>query len=257
MLRTQRVRDRSFRGTSPSTGTVAAPYFPTTLALTSLWEDFAGVPWTDAASAGTSGNKTFDSALPPSVGTALSGHGTASYDGVNDSLLASGVSGDYLHVNDGSIVVLFKAAAASADAGVGSRDANPQFFVDSNGVVGVGFSSAGIQVFTNDPSNGQQYIVKTCGTGAWHLLQAKYHCAANSLDLRLRLDSASWDQVTSGFGNGLFALGGFVFSGTRATGLSPFYNGLVASIMTSKSFLSDANFDSIKAAINTKFGLSL
>jgi len=234
---------------------------PATLDLT-LWQrDYAGSPWTGTASAGTSGSNSFSEATnPPSVGTALNGHGTADYDGTNDILgQASGDASTYLTNTNGSGWVLFNADAASADAGAGSRQNNPQFLASNNGQFGIGFSSVGIHVYTVDGSNGQTEKVIACATGGWHLLQFKYSLGGGGLSLKLRLDNGAWQESTSAFGATLSGdmATSVLRSGGDSSNTSPFYNGRVADRAVSKLTISDGDFDNVRSYANARYGVSV
>lgn len=239
-------------------GSSGSTYNPAVLSLTGWWRDMGASPWTGVASAGTSGsNGATEATNPPSAGSALNGHVTADFDGTNDHINFAGTEDTYLNNTDGSGWVLFNADAASADAGAGNRANNPQFFADNNGVMGVGFSSAGIHLFVVDGSNGTTEKVIACSTGGWHLLQFKFHYP--TLDMRLRLDNGSWQQTTAGFGTGLATtLSGNTCAGGGKLGTSsPFFNGRIAEMGISDTFISDTDFDNIRTYINARYSLAI
>jgi len=239
-------------------GGSAGTYNPAVLALTGWWRDMGGSPWTGVASAGTSGsNGATEATNPPSAGTSLNGHVTSNFDGTNDHINMSGTEDTYLNNTDGSGWVLFNADTATADAGAGVRQNNPQFFADNNGVMGVGFSTAGIHLFVVDGSNGTTEKVIACATGGWHLLQFKFHYP--TLDMRLRLDNGSWQQTTAGFGTGLSTTlsGNTCASGGKLGASSPFFDGRIADMGISDTFISDTDFDNIRTYINARYSLAI
>lgn len=234
---------------------------PATLSLTGWWRDYPGTsPWSGTASAGTSTSNSISEATnPPNAGTALNAHATANFDGTNDVLGDSVGSLDtYVNAGDGSGWVLFNADTATSDSGAGTRYNNPQFFIDSNGVMGCGFSTAGVHVFVTDGSNGITEKVIACATGGWHLVSWKYHYASPGLTLSIRLDGGAWQTATSGAGSGLSGTinPDSIHVGPRYTGGTVFFDGRIAEMATSDTFISDANFDNVKSYINNRYSQS-
>lgn len=245
-------------GSAAGWGGVGAVFDPATLSLTGWWRDFSLI-WNGTASAGTSASQSLnESTHPPTTGTALNGHATALFNGTNSVLEASGTEDTYLNSTAGSGWHLFKANSAHTDAGAGSRENNPQFFVDNNGVMGAGFSSSGAFAFISDSSNGQTENVLACATGAYHLFQWKFHYASG-MTLSARLDSGSWNILTSAFGSGLTGTlsGNTISLGGKFNTTTPFFDGTVAEQGISDTVISDADFDNIKTYINARYGLSL
>lgn len=238
----------------------AAVFDPATLSLTGWWRNYPGSsPWSGTTSVGTSASQSLSEAThPPGAGAALNSHGTASYNGTNSQFTASGTEATYLASAVGSGWVLFNATAATTDAGVGSRLNNPQFFVDSVGSFGIGFSTAGIHVVTVDPSNGTNEKVIACATGAWHVLQWEYVYTSPGLTLSIALDSGGFQQLTSSFGSGLSgSRTGTMTSGGKLLSTAPFFNGLIADMGISSAALNNTDFTNVRSYINARYGLSL
>jgi hypothetical protein len=206
-------------------------------------------------SAGTSGDHDMaEASTPPSVGTALNGFDPADFNGTNDVLVSADTMADF--VGDScSIVALFNAAAASADAGADSRFNNPQLFGDANQLIGVGFSSAGIHGAAW-PTVGAPAIerVIACATGGWHMLRFRL---THQVSLELGLDAGAM-QTTSFAGLTLHGSRNLACRiGPRGTGAGPFFNGDVAEVMVTNTLLTDQNFADIRSYFNARYGLSL
>jgi hypothetical protein len=240
-----------------SSGGGAPPVFdPATLPL-SVWlrASFAASPWEGVASAGTSGSHDFaEASTPPSVGTALNGFDPADFNGANDVLVSADTMADFVD-DDCSGVVLFNAAAASADAGAGSRLNNPQFFGDGNALIGFGFSSAGVHLAAwPTVGGGAVERVVACGTGAWHMARFRL---TDQTTLEVGVDSGAM-QTTSFAGLTLHGSRTLACRiGPRGTGAGPFFNGDIAELMITKSLLSDGDFDDIRSYFNARYALSL
>ncbi len=163
---------------------------PSTLSLTGWWRgSYSSSPWVGTASAGSSGSNNLTEATnPPSAGTTVDTFAPAQFDGTNDKLGHAGtVEPTFVSTTAWSSWVMFKAGAAAADGGAGSRYLSPHFWASSDSGVGVGFNSAGIFVQQADTSPAQRDTVIACATGAWHALFAWWD---GSL-LHLQLDSGS------------------------------------------------------------------
>lgn len=230
---------------------VTPVFDPTTLDLTGYWRgSYAGSPWTGTASAGISAAQDLtEGTNAPSVGAALNGFDPASFDGSNDRLTADGIMSDYASLTSASGWVLFNATSLfSAPA---TQDLAPQFFCDSNGVMGIGVDSDGLLLWIVTNAGIQQTPPIAVGTGAYHLLQWKF----DGTNMVLRLDSGSWTtQLVSGVG---FGLGGTVPVGVKSDGSGAFFNGLVEEMAVSKVIHSDATFDNIVGYVNDRYALSL
>jgi hypothetical protein len=153
-----------------------------------------------------------------------------------------------LNASAWSAWALFYADTAAADIGAGARFFNTQFFGGTgDAAFGVGFSDAGIHVHQLDGA--QKEIVIACGTGAWHLLQAKY----DGTDLKLRLDSGSWSSLAAGnISSMTFSP---IFCGWSQLGV--FFDGAVADLGVADFAISDGDFDGVIEYVNDRYGLAI
>jgi hypothetical protein len=227
---------------------------PATLALTGWWRaSYAGSPWTPTASAGTSGSNgnLTEATNPPAVGTAVNSLDPADFDGANDKLTGPNASALF-DAADWSAWVLFKAASAPADQGAPYRYTNPAFFAEGGSAyIGMGFSSGGIHVVQYQTGLGtHKELILACGTGAWHLAQAKY----DGTDLKLRLDSGAWSTIASA--NLELSGSTTVVLGNPAFASAP-YDGDIAELAMADVTLSDGDFDNVVSYVNSRYALSL
>ncbi len=208
---------------------------------------YTASPWLTTASAGTSGAGTASEAtIPPTANS-----GAADFDGTDDELTVSGTAATQLAAGAWSSWVLFWADVASPDNGAGSRYANAPLWSEDGALVGIGFSDAGVSAYQLQVGVGtRSERVVACGTGAWHLAQAKY----DGTNLKLRVDSGGWSSVASAdvdlTGAAAIKMGFATFCAAR-------YDGRIREMAFAKVAFSDADFDGVLADINADYGLSL
>jgi hypothetical protein len=225
------------------------------LNLTGYWPDgnYQSLPsgvWAGAASAGASGGRDLTEATnyPAKIGA---GGGYPDFDGTNDRLATALTLDDFFNASAWSAWVLFWADTAAADGGGGNRYANAQFFGDAaNAVLAVGFSTSGVHV-VGGAAGATDALVVACGTGAWHLAQVKY----DGTNLKLRVDSSLWSSLAAANTSGTYMTNAVKFGANYNN--TKFFDGKIRNMGFTDSALSDATFDSIKAALNTAYGLSL
>jgi hypothetical protein len=223
---------------------------PASLSLEGWWRaDFAASPWTGTASAGGSGARNLTEATnPPAVGAAQNGKNPADFDGTNDLLGSATTFTTFAAAAAGSIWCLFYADTSAADAGAGSRHDNEGLVAEEGGATALNltFSAGGVSVSLYDGAFKE--VITACGTGAYHLAQAKW----NSTNLYLRIDSGSWVSIAAGALSG--SAGGLVVGRNYDT---KFLDGRILDVGMATSALSDGSFDSVKSYVNSRFALAL
>ncbi len=230
-----------------------ATFDPATLSLSGWWRgSFSASPWAGVASAGSSGGRDLSEGTnPPASGTAVNGFNPADFDGTNDRLTSALTLGDFFSASAWSVAVLFNADTAGTDNGATNIWKNPPFFIDTNEWMIVGFSAGGFQAAHYNSGGNFGELSIACGTGGWHLGQAKFGGGV----LKARIDSGSWSSSAGGIGN----LGST--AGTIRAGENPFssarYDGKILDMMTANTELSDAAFDNILSYARARYGLSL
>ncbi len=204
------------------------------------------------ASAGSSGSRNLTEATnPPSPGTALNALIPANFDGTNDRLGIATVD-NYYSAAAWSMVVLFNADTAAAYGG--DEFSNPSLLASQGSglaAIGMSFSANGVSVW-HGVGGSWPGVTVACATGGWHLAQAKY----DGTNIKLRIDSGGYSSAAAANCNQL----GFGESLSVGTGWDPgtlFLDGKMAEIMLAQSAISDANMDSIKSYINTRYALAL
>lgn len=230
----------------------AAVYDPAGLSLTGWWRaSYAGSPWTPTASAGSSGSNgnLAEATNPPATGTAVNGLTPADFDGTNDQLSNATAMSTYLSDAAGSIVSLFYADAAGADVGATAYYGYDALFSDdTNGFLALTFTTAGV---TLGCYNGATFdgLAVACGTGAWHLAQARW----NATDIEVRIDSGAWSTLARTVS---MAGADGIRVGTNY-GQASFLDGKILETMTAQARLSDGNFDDLVSYVNDTYGLAL
>lgn len=242
--------------TQPRSGAGGGAFDLTSLAWTGLWQvSYSGSPWVGSASAGSSGGRNLTEATnPPASGGPLNGFTPPDFDATNDRLDTGAVLLSDLIGNSCGGVVLFNADTSSADGGAGTRFANPQFLIDTNAILGVGFSTAGVHLAALDTGATTTEVVSACGTGGWHLLRWR---VTDATTIEVGVDSGA--MVSTSFAGKTLhgSRGTLVRVGCRANGGAPFFDGRVAFIATAAFAPTDPQFVNIRGGINARYNLAL
>lgn len=226
-----------------------APVAAMNLSLYLDGADYSAGTWTGRASAGTSGshNATTDGSNP-TVGATLNGIPTVSFAAASSHrLVFSSTINNYVSTT---------AWSAWALVNLTSETTNNTSYYDNACLVADTGSYFSCGVKSGGPTHGVTQFGGSGGTaqatftnGAWQLLQWKY----DGTNLKARTNSGAWvSAAETAIAN---------VTGTGVIGCNynkvAFLNGLVASLGASTTTLSDANFDTIKTALNSRFGLAL
>lgn len=226
---------------------------PATLALTGWWRaSYAGSPWVPTASAGTSGanGNLTEATNPPATGAAVNGLTSADFDGAA-SRLGNASTMATLFDADGSLAVLFYADTATADSGATNPYTLPQLLGSADDYICLAFGSGGVRFGFYATAYGTwESAAVTAATGAWHLAQAKFDGANYSV----RVDSGAWTTTAHAYSPDLGA--GPLIMGRNGGG-TVFFDGRILEAFTSDAALADADFNSIKSYVNSRYALSL
>jgi hypothetical protein len=155
-----------------------------------------------------------------------------------------------IDITAGSGWVLVKPAAADVDEGADAQDINAQLFTETNGVVGLAYSDAGVSLWKVTNAGHKEVTPIACSTANWHLVQWKI----DGTTLRLRVDSGAWS--TKAVTGTDFALGGIFHVGHDYLH-THYYSGLIAEIAASHTIFTNAQFDQVLAYVNDRYSLSL
>ena len=226
---------------------------PATLSLTGWWRaSYAGSPWTPTASAGSSGSNgnLAEAVDPPATGSAVNGYTPADFV-PNDELSNATTISTYLSDAAGTIAVLFYADAAGADVGATAYYGYAALFSDdTNGFLALTFTTAGV---TLGCYNGATFdgLQVACGTGAWHLAQARWSSASGNIEVRI--DSGAWNTLAR-----TVSMSGTdgIRVGTNY-GQTAFLDGKVLEVLTIRARISDGNSDDLVDYVNARYGLAL
>lgn len=228
-----------------------AVFDPATLALSGWWRaSFAGSPWVARASAGSSGSNgnLTEGTNPPATGSAVNGLTPADFDGTNDILSNATAITTMVSDASGSLVCLFYADTAFADPGSTSFYLEPSLIGNATSKLSLSFSTAGVSLGT---FNGAAWnAVRTaCGTGAWHLAQARWDNVGGNIEVRV--DSGSWQTLA----RALAMAGGNVQVGLNYD--IAWFDGKILEVMTAPARLADADFTNIVSYVNSRYALAL
>lgn len=235
---------RSRRGNQdiiqPATSSV---FNPATLSgITGWWRtNFAASPWVDQLAL----HNFAEATNPPAAGTALNGLTPANFDGINDRLIGPAAS-TLFNVNAGGIWCLFNGDAAPPAASSGYDE--PSMFTTANADVSLTFNSTGVGFLVQDTVAFRVFYV-AASVSNYHLAQMKWDGA----NMRYRVDSGAWTSSAAGSTNALPALAQM---GPNYA-LAAFFKGRIAEIGTTNVATSDADMDSVKSYINSRYALAL
>lgn len=246
-------------------GTLAGAFtysssIPDSLAISGWWRaDYAGVPWAGRASAGLSSGRDLTdpggSWSPATTGTPQNALTPAAFNGTDEQVINTLTPDNFVAVDSLSIIVLFKATSAAASGGLEFQ--NPGLVVSGGGSIasfGLTFHAGGVSYYNYDVGGGAwPAVTVACGTGAYHLAQAKFDGVTQSL----RVDSGGWSTNAAG----PMDAGGLSTDNPLRVGTSydhtKFFEGEILEVIVSDQVFSDADTDAIKAYINARYGLAL
>lgn len=216
---------------------VASDPMPTVAALPlSLYldgADYAAGTWAGRASAGTSGSHTATTeGSDPTVGATLNGHQTVQFAAASTQHLSLAA-----HASDlfGASAWSFWCLCNPHFPGTATRILNAvtfDFYV---------FGAWELLLGSANAASAASY-------DAWQMFQAKY----DGTNLKARTNSGAWVSVAAAG----VAMTGAAKLGAYSDNSFPF-DGKMASVGASATTLSDANFDTIRTALNTRYALSL
>lgn len=230
----------------------ATPTFdPATLPLTGWWRDYGGAsPWVGSASAGTSAAHALTEAShPPTAGTALNGHGVASFARAssqklgNESAISNFVSAGAWSV--WALVNMISEDTNNAPAGAYDNDA---IISDRNTYwsccVRVGPKFQAYQ-FGSGPNAAESSFTN----GIWQLLQFRF----DGTNLEVRVNNGSWVQQAQ-TNIGLLTAKLYVGCNYNA---AAFINGDIAELATSNQCLTDLDFDNVRSYMHQRYGVTV
>lgn len=214
-----------------------------------LWERtaYAGSPWNGTASAGSSGARSLTEATnPPAVGALLNARATADFDGVNDRLNGLALS-NYASTPAGSAWVLYIADTSAAAAALAADDRGI-LCLENAGHLIMAHNNTGPRVALFD--TGYRTIqLAHAATAVWTLLQMKW----DGVNLYARVNSGAWTSTPcTGPSNLTFNIRAGLNNDTLFR-----FDGRIAEIGMSATAISDANYEVIRAGVNSYHGLAL
>lgn len=238
-------------GTNPANA-LFRYYSPAEKALTAWWRaSFTTTTWSPNASAGVSlATGQLVPGVAPSVGPALQGHTVARLDGVAQYLVNGAQLSTIFTAGAGSIVVLFKPAAAKAAQPPQSEFMDPYCFGDgSNGGLGLSYSTAGFKGFLFDGSSSYKSIASAFAVGAW----ASAIFTWDSTNLNLLVNGAAAAPVgASAFGTSLAntaSMGAGYLPGAN----NDYLQGDMAEVIAIDSALSAQEKADLRSYFNTRY----
>lgn len=214
---------------------------------------YAGSPWTSTASAGTSGGRTASEATnPPSIGAALNGLATASFDGANDQLTLNGTGGDYYTSASLSGFALIKPTAAQTATGAVVND--PAILADNGGAGGLTYTNEGVTLYVQT-SGGLKTAAIPVPTGVWSFVSWRYtHDGASSGSVQVGRNGAPSATSTANDASNLDPSFRTVYVG-RNYNAAKFFNGLAAVIALTPAQFTNDQFVGIYNHLRTEFAL--
>jgi hypothetical protein len=222
----------------------AGTFDPASLALTGFWRDYTGsAPWAGTASAGSSGsNNLVTLGADPTSGTALNGHGTASFN--NKGLNANGHFSDYDSTTAFSGWALVNATANGYI--IGDNSAATVFKLQVGG-------STNSLVLTS------QFIAvnRAMSSSTWFLATFRF----DNVNLQVGVNEAPGASGGASTTADSTALQNDTTTtmtiGAQTVGLNNPITATVAEIALINSAMDDATFTKIKAYVNSRYALSL
>ena len=239
-----------FGGGSALLGDPMAPVDAMSMSLYLLsGSAYSAGTWTGRASAGTSGthNATTDGSNP-TVGASQNGIATVSFTAASSQrLVLSSTINAYVSAAAWGACALVNLTSETSDAT--SYYDNACLLADTGSFFSCGVRSTGPRHGVTQFGGTGVTAKTTFANGGWQLLQWKY----DGTNLKARTNSGSW---VSGAETSIA-----VMTGTGVIGCNynktVFVNGLMAALLAWTTTPSDGDFDTVKSALNLRYGLSL
>jgi hypothetical protein len=225
---------------------------PAALSLSGWWRGSygpAGAIWNGSSSGGASGGRYLTPVNQQLPGTAVNGLTPALFDAAASNAFTdpSNTFADLATQSAWTIGCLFKATAAAA-AGAQPFN-NPAFIADSAGIMGLAFSTAGVNAWQWDGVANRNVAV-SCGINAWHFAWAYY----DGSNINLSIDGGAFSSVAAA--NVSSALGGAIEVGRNYNGAA-YYSGNIMELMTSNIAYGQSTRDSVRNYINSRYALAI
>lgn len=231
-------------------GASVAPIDPATLSLTQWVRDYPGsATWTSLASAGVSGDgahRLVTGGADPSAGTALNGHGVATFNGTTQFLLQENAQSTYAAAGafSGWAVVKPTDTGSTMHVYAGQNTAAYSQRITT--------STAVWQQTINAATKAQRTIG---GFGGWHILTWRYDLV-NSQVGRDEVPGAAGGSTSVAFStpeSDLTTIGrvGCI----DIAGNTLFFQGDLAEIAMSNAAISDANFAGVISFLKARYGI--
>ena len=242
MTRALRTRGRRWSG-----GVAATTAFsPSSLSPSGWWRisstEYNGVPWT-----GDVGGNLVTTGSDPAVGAALNGFDTPDFDGSANIISFPSAASNFIGAA-GSGYVLFN--ADTADAVDDALIIEPAFLC----ILGaldflLNFSTAGVRLGIHDGTFDSVKVA--CATGGWHCAQWRYSGGTAGL----RVDGGAFSTFASAAPT---SLAGTLLVGQNYNGTAgKTFDGRIAELFIRSATTSDADFDSCRTYLNSRYGVSV
>lgn len=223
-------------------GNTLAPLQALSLSLLYDSANYAVGTWPGLASAGTSGGRNATTnTSDPTVGAALNGIPTVAFASASSQRLAVSYA----------LSTIFTASAWSFWCLCRPTNNAALQVLFSDQVDGYVLMNLDTTPFWNPQQFSGGYFGPFVAAfyAAWTLFQAKY----DGTNIKARVNSGAWSSTAVG-NIGSLVRDCRIGSSYNATAC---FDGLMANLGAAQTALSDATFDAIKAALNTRFGLAL
>jgi hypothetical protein len=210
--------------------------------------------WTGTASAGTSGTHNFTNggSTKPTAGSNLNGLGTVAFAAASTQFLScSGLLSTFLSASAYSTWALINNTSSTGAAAKTAAYSNGAVISDSASywAQAVSTTNSGVaQIYQWDGAGQGQEAALTNST--WSLIQT-YYDGTNQF---IRVNSGAW---VSGASGNIQLLGGSVLYLASNYNGTKYFDGVMADVGTSATAFSQATFDNIKSALNSRYALSL
>jgi hypothetical protein len=244
----------SRRGGVVAVGGASPTFDPTTLALTGLFRDYAGLTWAGVDSAGTSGSHDLATAVgapdnAPVVGTALNGHGVANFAGTESAKEAAVSMEAYVSATAYTIAALIKPTNLQAPAANIYDDQS--IFTESGGAIGLVVNTNGITIYHYQGSYKTATVAIAADT--WSLVVATYDGVTDVLSISVNGGA----PVTTGSTGDLASFVGAQVRLGRNYGTVK-WTGDLAELLVSDTVIASGDLTSYRTGyINPRYALSL
>jgi hypothetical protein len=234
-------------GGSPPTGDGGL-----SLALAGWWRaSYAAAPWVGTASAGASGAQNLAAGTTaPTAGAALNGLGTASFNGINAWFSGAPVSTFHSTTTFSGWALVNINTINTNDATWSNNDTI--VCTEGTGLFGIylrdngaGNVTVGVSAFSAVDRTVSTVIAK----GVWQLVQWR----SDGSMLSIRVNTGTWAST----GTGPTPVLGSALDVGRNPAQNQFYDGRIADIGMTPVALTDADFETIRGYVDSRYGLSL